>query len=563
MTFLYPWVLLLIPLYLLCLYICRPGHTQRYFSNVPLLLQAVGKYNDYEKWIRAFVIIMMIIALSVPISRKQSQPTPHQGYDVALLLDASDSMHESKRFEHAKKIIGRFVKGRPHDRMALELFADHPYIAIAMTYEKQVFPKILPHLHIGIAGKRYTALNEALFLGSNLFDSSSNHAKFIILLTDGLNTVKSVPLEITLKKLQEKNIKVYTIGIGDDYRKGVLTHIADLTGGKFYPATNPNALKSIYEQISSIQKERFKTQTLLYFVPLFRYPISLAVFGLILLLWLEREEKHKRTRVLLALVLTGIALYGPSVSDTKNHTTHKTPIHLLIGLDLSDSMNCADDYPSRLKLSAQKASKLIDMLPCAQIGLIGYGSQAYIISAPTHDHKALQSLLSSIDTSHINTRGTNLTALLEGANLFRMQDPQPVVLFTDGGENKNFTDSIRYAKAHHLNISVYLLGTSKGGVIPERKSIREDDSGNIIITKTNPSIGQLSSASHGISVRYSSGDSSIIKIARHIKSLSKKQKLSNESYQNRHELYGLFLIPALLLLLWNILWNMFKHRRKR
>ncbi len=555
MMLLYPWVLVLIPAYLLCQYLCPVEYKQKYFSNTPMLLLAYTKSIDYAKWIRFFVVSMMLVALSNPVLKRSISSMPHSGYDVALLLDASDSMHESKRFEHAKSIIEKFVKSRPNDRIALELFADHPYLSIAMTYEKQSFDKVLPYLQIGIAGKRYTALNEALFLAATLFDKSHKRAKFIILLTDGLNTVKSVPLKVTIAKLKKEHIKVFTIGIGDDYRKEILRRIATSTDGKFYAASNPKALDSIYQNIGYIQKEKFKSNTQIYQIPLFRYPLWAAVFGLILLLWFDRS--HYKI-IIASLVFTLIALTEPAISKNQNHTVEKKPISLLIGVDLSDSMKCADNYPSRLRLAINKASKLIDMLPGAQIGILGFAKQPYLIAAPTHDHKTLHKALSMIDISHIDTKGSNIISLIRASKDFKMQDNQALVIFTDGGELKSFANHIKYAKKNHLNISVYLLGTAKGGVIPDRKSIREDLSGNIIITKSNPAIKIVSTKTQGIFTINSSSNDAIEKIADHIKNISKKENIYRKKYQNKIQLYWLFVIPSLLFLLW----GNFAFRRK-
>jgi len=292
MTLLYPWVLLGFPLYLLCERRCTSQIQKIYFPNLPMLENAARRGRDLSRLLRYAILLLLFLALSAPV---KEQPVTEQhgvGYDIALLLDASDSMREAERFETAKAIISDFIDSRKGDRLALSLFADYAYLSVPLTYHKEALKTVLRHLRIGVAGRRQTALYEALYLGAGLFTESAAREKIVILLTDGLNTVKSIPLEAALAKAKKEQLKVYTIGIGDDYRKEILQRIASETRGKFYAATNPKALQSIYDDINRLEKSRFSTETTSYNIPLFRYPLFLALLLILPFLWFEYRQQR-------------------------------------------------------------------------------------------------------------------------------------------------------------------------------------------------------------------------------------------------------------------------------
>jgi Ca-activated chloride channel family protein len=93
-----------------------------------------------------------------------------KGYEISLILDASGSMQESNKFGVVKKILVDFIKQRKTDKLALSIFADFAYTAVPLTYDKKSIIEILSHIDVGIAGQQRTALYEALFLSSKLFD---------------------------------------------------------------------------------------------------------------------------------------------------------------------------------------------------------------------------------------------------------------------------------------------------------------------------------------------------------------------------------------------------------
>ena len=111
----------------------------------------------------------------------------------------------------------------------------------------------------------------------NRLKDSKAKSKVIILLTDGVNNSGFIDPKIASELAVEYGIKVYTIGLGTNgmalshipfwlmgnfqYRRvkveideELLNEIADVTGGKYFRATNNKKLKEIYNEINKLER---------------------------------------------------------------------------------------------------------------------------------------------------------------------------------------------------------------------------------------------------------------------------------------------------------------------
>lgn len=73
-------------------------------------------------------------------------------------------------------------------------------------------------------------------------DVSDYSVKIIILLTDGISSVSDSVLQAAC----DTDVKIYTVGIGDNINENVLQHIADYTKGEFYLAKTAKEIVDIY-----------------------------------------------------------------------------------------------------------------------------------------------------------------------------------------------------------------------------------------------------------------------------------------------------------------------------
>ena len=129
-----------------------------------------------------------------------------------------------------------------------------------------------------------TAIGMGLATSVNRLKESEAKSKVVILMTDGMNNTGSIdPLTATEAAMQYRT-RVYTIGVGNrgmapypvptpfgityqnievEIDEDLLKEIADKTGGKYFRATNNQALERVYEEIDELEKSKIEVTRLL------------------------------------------------------------------------------------------------------------------------------------------------------------------------------------------------------------------------------------------------------------------------------------------------------------
>ena len=215
-----------------------------------------------------------------------------EGYEISLILDASGSMIEANKFGIVKDIVTDFVDKREHDRLGLSIFADFAYVAIPLTYDKNSIKRLLSKIEVGIAGRQRTALNEALFLSSNLFKTSKSKNKIAILLTDGIDNTNTIPLDVAINTAKKYGIKVYTIGVGTpgDFNPAVLQEIANQTDAKYFYADTIQGLKDIYSTINKLEKSEIKAEKYVKKTYFYQYFLALSMIFFMAYFYMSNKE---------------------------------------------------------------------------------------------------------------------------------------------------------------------------------------------------------------------------------------------------------------------------------
>jgi Ca-activated chloride channel family protein len=291
-VFLYPYAFLILIVYLICIFLCKPKSQSIYFSNIKMLKEATKYQGIAIKILRFLIVLFITIALASPVIKNDIIINNNKGYEISIILDASGSMREANKFNITKEIVSDFIKKRKTDRLALSIFADFAYVAVPLTYDKKSLLNLLSHIDVGVAGQRQTALYEALYLSSNLFKNSKSKNKIAILLTDGLDNAGTIPLKVAIQRAKKYGIKVYTIGIGSigDFNPTVLNKIATSTGGKFYEANSVKKIQQIYDEINHLEKSEIKTQKFVKKDYYYQYPLDIALGLLFMLILLSRKS---------------------------------------------------------------------------------------------------------------------------------------------------------------------------------------------------------------------------------------------------------------------------------
>jgi Ca-activated chloride channel family protein len=206
-------------------------------------------------------------------------------------FDFEDEVSEGKRlsrFEITKLIATEFIQKRVSDNVGIVLYGDFAFIASPITYEKEIVSQMLDYLTQGMAGQN-TAIGEAIAMSIRSFKHSKAKTKVIILLSDGEHNSGSISPKDAIKLAKEKNIKIYTIAIGNkgEADEALLETISKDSAGKFFSASSAKELKKVYAEIDKLESSNIKSRE--YLLKKYYYQIFLLLASALLLFLLYRE----------------------------------------------------------------------------------------------------------------------------------------------------------------------------------------------------------------------------------------------------------------------------------
>lgn len=298
----FPKIAFVIFFYIACETLCKMRLPSIYFPHSAQFIKNSINSSKLLFLLKWLGIVMMVLALMSPVKDEPYELKPKKGYEIVLILDASESMAQrgfdmlnpgASRFDVVKNIVSDFIQKRKNDNMGLVVFGEYSFIASPLTYDKNILSSLVMQLHEGIAGK-YTALYEGLAQGIHLLKKSDSKTKIAILLTDGYSTagIDKIPLDVALDMAKKEGVKVYPIGIGapNEYNRAVLSKIAKDTGATAYGASSASQLKEVYEKIDKQEKSEIKNETFTYKQYYYFYPLFVALLSLMLYVYLRNKR---------------------------------------------------------------------------------------------------------------------------------------------------------------------------------------------------------------------------------------------------------------------------------
>jgi Ca-activated chloride channel homolog len=233
--------------------------------------------------LRTFAIALLVIAIARPQSSNSVEDMTKDGIDLVLAIDVSASMlsmdFKPNRLEQAKSVAVDFINARPHDRIGVVAYEGEAFTQVPVTSDHIIVKNGVSGLETGLL-EGGTAIGLGLATSVNRLRKSDAKSRVIILLTDGINNAGAIDPSDAAQLAELNGIRVYTIGVGSigkakspvailpngKYRydwidvkidEEVLMQIAEITGGKYFRATNEEKLKSIYAKIDLLEKTRF------------------------------------------------------------------------------------------------------------------------------------------------------------------------------------------------------------------------------------------------------------------------------------------------------------------
>ena len=311
------WLLLLVPV-LVFWYVLKLKK-----QTAELSISSVQGFQKNNVWsglkhllfgLRTAAMILVILALARPQTVDVSTKTKTtRGIDIVMAIDVSASMLakdlKPNRLEALKNVAADFIKGRPNDRIGLVEYAGESYTKTPITSDKSIVLQSLKAIKYNTVITGGTAIGMGLATAVNRIKDSKAKSKIIILLTDGVNNAGFIDPQTASELAVEYGIKTYTIGLGTNgmalspiaIRNGVfqygkaqveidenlLKEIAEVTGGKYFRATNNRKLKEIYKEIDKLEKTEVEEFKFYNYEEKFR-PLVWIALGLLLFEFLLR-----------------------------------------------------------------------------------------------------------------------------------------------------------------------------------------------------------------------------------------------------------------------------------
>ena len=315
-------VLLAVPIVLIGEFLRKPaGHVR--FSSLRVLREIKQpisvKLRRYVPLLSALAIALFSIGLARPQKGIEYTSVTTEGIDIELVVDVSGSMRaldfeidgeRRDRLYVTKQVLAEFIQGRIGDRMGLVVFAGLPYTQCPLTLDYGAVLSLLARAEIGMV-EDGTAIGSAIGTAIMRLRESDAESRVMILLTDGINNAGKVSPDTAANLAKESGIKIYAVGVG---KKGLvpypirdmfgtrlqrvslpvddegLTRIAETTGGRYWRATDTNALREIYAEIDKLERTEATVEKYAEYNELFPYFVMPGLGFLVLgsLLWNTR-----------------------------------------------------------------------------------------------------------------------------------------------------------------------------------------------------------------------------------------------------------------------------------
>lgn len=253
--------------------------------------------------LRVAALSLLIVALARPQLPHDVQETRLRSRNIMVALDISSSMkagdfQPGNRLEVARRVLDEFVQQRKGDLIGLVTFAGRTFLQAPLTPDLDLLGETIGRVDIGMLPDG-TAIGTALAMSLNQLKDLPPKASVILLITDGANNTGRPSPFAAAEAARALGVRIHAIGLstadtsqGDRnliWRWGraparlsrsdeaVLTRISSRTGGHFYRATDPDALRRIMGEIDPLERRDVTVQETRDYQELFAFALIPAL----------------------------------------------------------------------------------------------------------------------------------------------------------------------------------------------------------------------------------------------------------------------------------------------
>lgn len=297
------------------------------FISKTLLSRMVPDYSHTKQLIKqclfVFGFTMVIIGLMRPQFGIKFTPEERQGLDIIIAVDTSLSMQAQditpNRLHRAKQEVRALLTHFNGDRVGLMAFAGTAHMLVPRTTDSDAINLFIDDIDPYTVSRPGSNLSAVMAKTLSLFGKDRAPSRALIVVTDGEQFGNGLQRELNAAK--RAKLPIYTVGIGNpagepipvlnsetgntEYKRDkqgnvvlskldedALKRIAKETGGRYFHATNENAIaQQLYKAISRQEKEAISQASANKYKDQFQFPIFLAIIALTM----ERILTARRT----------------------------------------------------------------------------------------------------------------------------------------------------------------------------------------------------------------------------------------------------------------------------
>ena len=229
-----------------------------------------------------------------------------EGVSIVLAVDISSSMLAEdfaprNRLDVAQRTAVEFVRGRSSDRIGLVAFAGEALTQVPITTDYDILERALLDLRVGLV-EDGTAIGTAIATAANRLRRVSGKSRVIVLLTDGENNRGTMEPRTAAKAAAALGLRIHSIGVGTEGEAPVptgqgieglryqtlpvgideplLTEVAQLTGGRYFRATDRESLRGVFREIDRLEKTPVQEVVYRRFEEAHLWPVALGLLAL-------------------------------------------------------------------------------------------------------------------------------------------------------------------------------------------------------------------------------------------------------------------------------------------
>jgi Ca-activated chloride channel family protein len=262
--------------------------------------------------------VALAIALAGPRVGDRASKVQRRGIAIMMVVDTSGSMRaldlseekkERTRLDAVKEVFREFVlggqglQGRNDDLVGVVTFARYADTRSPLTLDHASLDSVLKSVEIVSAqDEDGTALGDGLALAVERLRESPAPSKVAILLTDGVQNAGQTDPLAAAELARTVGVRVYSVGAGTnglapirvqdpftgrptltgvpvEIDEATLKAVAEKTGGRYFRATDGEALRHIYQAIDQLERTRFEEER---FLEYHEYYAAATLLGLAL-----------------------------------------------------------------------------------------------------------------------------------------------------------------------------------------------------------------------------------------------------------------------------------------